>query len=173
MAWEIDPMHSQAAFLVKHMMFTTVRGQFKVLRGSVNIDLENLNNSFVDAEVDAASLDTSDANRDGHLRSADFFDVETYPTLHFKSTKVEHVSGSDYKVTGDLTMHGVTKEVVFDAEYAELGNDPYGFYRAGVSAKAKINRKDWGLTWNQALEKGGVLVAEDVRIEIELATIRK
>jgi polyisoprenoid-binding protein YceI len=173
MAWEVDPMHSQAAFLVKHMMFTTVRGQFTVLRGTINIDLDNLNNSFVDAEVDAASLDTHDANRDGHLRSADFFDAENYPTLHFKSTRIAHVSGSDYKVTGDLTIRGVTKEVVFDAEYADLGTDPFGMVRAGVSAKTKINRKDWGLTWNKTLEKGGVLVAEDVRLEIELAAVRK
>ncbi|HET8913265.1 MAG TPA: YceI family protein [Ktedonobacteraceae bacterium] len=173
MAWEIDPAHSQARFSVKHMMFTTVRGQFKVLRGKLNIDDQNPGNSWVEAEVDAASVDTNDPNRDGHLRSADFFDVAQCPLLTFKSTGVEHVGGTEYKVSGDLTMHCVTKPIVFDAEYEGLGKDPWGQPRAGLTAKARVNRKDWGLNWNQALEKGGVLVSEHVNIEIDLSAINK
>ncbi len=169
MAWEIDAKHSQATFAVKHMMFTTVRGHFKVLSGHLHIDEQNPANSWVDAQVDTTSIDTNDTNRDNHLRSPDFFDVEKYPTLNFKSKKVEHVGGNNYNVTGDLTMHGVTKEAVFQAEYAGLGKDPWGQQRVGLSAKTKINRRDWGLNWNQALEAGGVLVSEDVTIEIDLS----
>lgn len=173
MAWEVDTHHSQASFAVKHMMFTTVRGHFKVLSGRLNIDEQHLENSWVDAQADTASLDTNDPNRDAHLRSADFFDVDNYPTLTFKSTKVEHSGGNEYKVTGDLTMHGVTKLATFKAEYAGLGKDPFGVQRAGLSAKTTINRKDWGLNWNQALESGGVLVSENVTIEIDLAAVNK
>lgn len=173
MAWEIDANHSQATFAVKHMMVTTVRGQFKVLRGKLNIDEQNPANSWVEAEVDAASIDTREANRDAHLRSPDFFDAEKYPTITFKSTKVEHVDGDEYKVTGDLSMHGVTKPVVFKAEYAGQTKDAYGLQRAGLSARTTINRKDFGLTWNRAIEAGGVAVSEDVKIEIDLAAVNK
>jgi len=173
MAWDIDPTHSQATFSVRHMMITTVRGQFKVISGHLHIDEEHPENSWVDAQIDAASIDTRDEKRDAHLRSADFFDAEKYPTLSFKSTKVERVGGDEYKVTGDLTMHGVTKQVVFDAEYAGQSKDLYGFQRAGLSAKAKINRKDWGLNWNVGLETGGVLVSDEVKIEIDLAAVSK
>lgn len=173
MAWEIDANHSQATFAVKHMMVTTVRGQFKVLRGKLNIDEQDPANSWVEAEVDAASIDTREANRDGHLRSPDFFDVENYPKITFKSTNVEHVGGDEYKVTGDLSMHGVTKPVVFKAEYAGQTKDAYGLQRAGLSARTTINRKDFGLTWNRAIETGGVAVSEDVKIEIDLAAVNK
>ena len=173
MAWEIDTKHSQATFSVKHMMFTTVRGHFKVLSGHLHIDEQNPANSWVDAQVDASSIDTNAPNRDNHLRSPDFFDVEKYPTINFKSTKVEHAGGNEYNVTGNLTMHGVTKPVTLKAEYAGLGKDPFGLTRAGLSAKTRINRKDWGLNWNQALEAGGWLVSEDVNIEIDLSAIYK
>ena len=173
MAYEIDPAHSQATFSVRHMMIATVKGQFKVISGTLHIDEQNPQNSAVDAQADAASIDTRDANRDAHLRSADFFDAEKYPTINFKSTKVEHVSGDEYKVTGDLTMHGITKPVVFDAEYQGKGKDPWGNERAALAAKSKINRKDWGLNWNQGLEAGGVLVSEEVKIEIDLSTVNK
>ena len=169
MAWEVDTHHSQASFAVKHMMFTTIRGHFKVLSGRLNIDDQNPANSWVDAQAEAGSLDTNDPNRDGHLRSADFFDVDKYPTITFKSTNVEKRDDNEYDVTGDLTMHGVTKPVTFKAEYAGLGKDPFGVQRMGLSAKTTINRKDWGLTWNQTLESGGVLVSEKVIIEIDLA----
>jgi len=173
MAYEIDPAHSQATFSVRHMMIATVKGQFKVISGTLHIDEQNPQNSAVDAQADAASIDTRDANRDAHLRSADFFEAEKYPTINFKSTKVEHVSGDEYKVTGDLTMHGITKPVVFDAEYQGKGKDPWGNERAALAAKSKINRKDWGLNWNQGLEAGGVLVSEEVKIEIDLSTVNK
>jgi polyisoprenoid-binding protein YceI len=173
MAWEIDPSHSEATFAVKHMMFTTVRGHFNVLSGHLHIDEEHPENSWVDAQVDAASVDTRDERRDGHLRSADFFDTERYPTITFKSNFVARVEGNEYDVTGNLSMHGVTKPVTFKAEYSGLGKDPWGQQRAGLSAKTKINRKDWGLNWNQALESGGVLVSENVNIEIDLSAVNK
>ncbi len=173
MAWEIDPAHSEAQFAVKHMMFTTVRGHFNVLSGHLHIDEQHPENSWVDAQVDAASVDTRSDYRDNHLRSADFFDVEKYPTLTFKSNKVEHVKGNEYNVLGDLTMHGVTKPVLFKAEYAGKGKNPFGKVVAGLSAKTKINRKDFGLNWNQALESGGVLVSDDVTIEIDLEAVEQ
>lgn len=173
MAWEIDPAHSEAIFSVKHMMFSTVRGHFNVLSGHLHIDEEHPENSWVDAQVDANSVDTRDEKRDGHLRSPDFFDAEHYPILTFKSTKVEKVGGNEYRVLGDLTMHGVTKPVVFNAEYHGQGKNPWGLQVAGLSAKSKVNRKDWGLNWNAALESGGVLVSEDVNIEIDLEAVQK
>lgn len=173
MSWVVDAVHSQATFSVRHMMISTVKGQFKVLSGSLNIDDQNLADSWVDAQVDASSIDTRDDNRDTHLKSADFFDAANYPTINFKSSKVEHVGDNEYKVTGDLSMHGVTKPVVFNVEYFGQGKDPYGRQKAGLSARAKVNRKDWGLNWNQALEAGGVLVSDDVKIEIDLAAIQQ
>jgi polyisoprenoid-binding protein YceI len=171
MAWEIDPHHSEATFAVKHMMFTTVRGHFNVLSGHLHIDEQHPENSWVDAQVDAASVDTHDEKRDEHLRSADFFDAQNFPTLTFKSTRVEHVGGSEYKAIGDLTMRGVTKPVTFKAEYHGQGKTPFGVQVAGLSAKARVNRKDWGLNWNVGLEAGGVLVSEDVNIEIDLEAV--
>ncbi len=173
MAWEIDPAHSEVQFAVKHMMFTTVRGHFNVLSGHLHIDEQHPENSWVDAQVDASSIDTRSDYRDGHLRSADFFEVEKYPTITFKSTKIEHVKGDEYNVIGDLTMHGVTKSVPFKAEYGGKGKNPYGKTVAGLSAKAKINRKEFGLNWNQALESGGMLVSEDVTIEIDLQAVEQ
>ena len=173
MAWEIDPAHSEAQFAVKHMMFTNVRGHFNVLSGHLHIDEQHPENSWVDAQVDANSIDTRSDYRDGHLRSADFFDVEKYPIINFKSNKVERLKGDEYNVIGDLTMHGVTKPVQFKAEYAGTGKNPYGKVVAGLSAKTKINRKDFGLNWNQALESGGVLVSEDVTIEIDLQAVEQ
>ena len=173
MSWEIDATHSQATFSVKHMMISTVRGHFEVLSGKLHIDEEHPDNSWVEAEVDAASINTRDAKRDGHLRSPDFFDVEKYPKITFKSTKVTPTGNNEYRVTGDLTMHGVTKEETFHADYSGQVKDLYGLQRAAFSVKGKINRKDFGLNWNVALETGGVLVGEDVNIEIDLATVQK
>ena len=173
MAWEIDPSHSEATFSVKHMMFTTVRGHFNVLSGHLHIDEQHPENSWVDAQVDASSVDTRDEKRDGHLRSPDFFDVQNYPTLTFKSTSVDPAGSNEYKVYGDLTMHGITKPVAFKAEYNGQGKNPWGMQVAGLSAITKINRKDFGLNWNQALESGGVLVSENVTIEIDLEAVYK
>ena len=167
MAWEIDPINSQIAFSVRHMMVTTVRGRFNVVSGHVHIDEEHPANSMVDAVVDAASIDTHNEQRDAHLRSPDFFDVATYPTITFKSTKIEHVSGQDYKVTGDFTMHGVTKSVTFEADYQGQSN-MMGVQRAGLTAKTKINRKDFNLAWGSAIEAGQVAVSEMVTIDIDL-----
>lgn len=171
MAWVIDPAHSQATFSVRHLMITTVKGQFKIISGQLHIDEQNPANSWVDAEADAASVDTRDANRDAHLKSPDFFDVAQYPKITFKSTNVERVSGEEFKVTGDLTLHGVTKQVTFDGEYTGQIKDTWGNLRAGISVKGTINRKDFGLNWNVALESGGVMVSENVKIEIDLSTI--
>ncbi|GAC1695689.1 MAG: YceI family protein [Ktedonobacteraceae bacterium] len=168
MAWEIDPAHSEVMFSVKHAMISTVRGHFNVISGHLHIDDQNPANSWVDAQANASSINTRDERRDGHLKSPDFFDAAQYPIITFKSSKVEHVGGTQYKVTGDLTMHGVTKQVTFDAEYNGQGKDAYGMQRAG-----KINREDWGLTWNAALEAGGVLVSKDVTIEIDLSAVNQ
>ena len=173
MSWEIDATHSQATFSVKHMMISTVRGHFEVLSGKLHIDEEHPDNSWVEAEVDAASINTRDAKRDGHLRSPDFFDVEKYPKITFKSTKVTPTGNNEYRVTGDLRMHGVTKEETFHADYSGQVKDLYGLQRAAFSVKGKINRKDFGLNWNVGLEAGGVLVGEDVNIEIDLAAVQK
>ncbi len=173
MTWEIDPSHSEVLFSVKHAMITTVRGHFNVISGQLHIDEANPANSWVDAQADASSVDTRDERRDGHLKSPDFFDVQNHPTLTFKSTSVESTGGNEYNVTGDLTIHGVTKPVTFKAEYSGQMKDAYGNLRAGLSAKTKINREDWGLTWNAALEAGGLLVSKDVTIEIDLSTVNK
>ncbi len=174
MAWEIDPVHSEATFSVKYAMISTVRGHFKVISGHLHIDDQNPANSSVDAQTDASSITTNDERRDGHLKSSDFFDVAQYPTITFKSNKVEHIGGNEYNITGDLTMHGVTKPVTFKAEYGGQGKDAYGMQRAGISVKGKINREDWGLTWNAPLEQaGGVLVSKDVNIEIDLSAVNQ
>src|SRR5207248_10549790 len=146
MAWNIDATHSQATFSVKHMMISTVRGHFDVLSGQLNIDEEHPENSWVEAEADTASVNTRDPKRDGHLRSPDFFDSEQYPKITFKSSKVEPIGNQEYRVTGNLTMHGVTKEEVFHAEYAgQLPKDLFGLQRAAFTVKGTINRKDYGL----------------------------
>jgi len=173
MAWEIDAAHSQATFAVKHMMISTVKGHFNVLSGSLHIDEQNPANSWVEAQVEAASIDTRDAHRDGHLRSPDFFDAEKYPAITFKSSKVEHVEGDEYKVTGDLTIRDVTKPVVLKAEYSGQVKDPQGNTRAGLTAIGKIDRTEFGMTFNAALETGGVMVSNDVKIEIDLEAINK
>lgn len=174
--WTIDPAHSSVEFAVKHMMFTTVRGRFKDVKGTVIVDEANPNNSKVDVEIGAASIDTGVADRDGHLRSADFLDVENQPSLTFRSKRVEgamKAEGDQFKVIGDLTIRGNTFEVTLDCVYEGTGKDPWGGIRAGARATTKIDRRDWGLKWNQALETGGILVANEVRIEIELQAVKQ
>ena len=173
MPWEIDPVHSDALFSVKHAMVTTVHGRFDVLSGVLEIDEEHPEKSKVEAQVETASIDTRDANRDVHLRSPDFFDADHYPRITFKSTRVEPKGGDDYRVIGILDLHGVQKEVAFDAEYSGKGKDPWGNTRAGLEAKTTINRKDFGLTWNAPLEAGGLLVGENVKLEIDLSMVEK
>jgi polyisoprenoid-binding protein YceI len=173
--WTIDPAHSTVGLAVKHMMFTTVRGRFKDVKGTIAVDPKNPGGAVVDVEIPAASIDTGVADRDGHLRSADFLDAETHPFLSFRSKRIEgsfEREGEAFTIVGDLTVRGKTKEVPLEAVYEGGGKDPWGKIRAGVRASTKIDRRDWGLTWNQALETGGILVGNDVRIEIELQAVK-
>jgi polyisoprenoid-binding protein YceI len=171
--WKIDPAHSTADFKVKHMMISNVKGSFSGLSGTLQLDETDRTHSTVEASIDVTALKTGDDQRDGHLKSADFFDAEKFPTLTFKSTNIDSAGGGDYAVTGDLTLHGVTKSVTFAVEdVSEPSKDPWGNQRIGLSASTKINRKDFGLTWNSALETGGVLVGEAVTISLEVQFIK-
>jgi polyisoprenoid-binding protein YceI len=171
--WNIDPAHSAAEFKVKHMMISNVKGKFSGLSGILSLDEANVANSRIEASIPIANLSTGDEQRDGHLKSADFFDAEKHLALDFKSTKVEVTAPGELAVTGDLTLHGVTKPVTFAVEGPSVpGKDPWGNTRIGLSATAKINRKDFGLTWNAALETGGVLVGEDIAITLDVQFIR-
>jgi polyisoprenoid-binding protein YceI len=173
MAWTIDPSHSQAQFTVRHMMISNVRGRFEDFTGTVDFNENDLSTLKVDVSIDANSINTRDEKRDGHLRSADFFNVEEFPTLTFKSTGVEVVDNDNLKVQGDLTIRGISKPVTLDVEYNGVANSPWGTTSAGFSAHTKINRKEWDLTWNQGLETGGLLVGEDVKIELELELVKE
>jgi polyisoprenoid-binding protein YceI len=174
--WQIDPAHSSVEFAVKHMMFTTVRGRFKDVKGTIEADEQNPDASTVNVEIAAASIDTGSPDRDAHLRSADFLDVENHPTLTFRSKRVEGAmkkEGDSFRVTGDLTIRGTTMEVTLECQYEGTGKDPWGGTRAGARATARIDRRDWGLKWNQALETGGILVANEVRIEVEVQAVKQ
>jgi polyisoprenoid-binding protein YceI len=164
--WVLDPSHSEVTFSVRHMMISKVRGTFGV-KSATLVAPENPLEAEVTASVDVASIDTKDENRDQHLRSADFFDAETYPTMDFRSTGAR-IEGDDLFIDGDLTIRGITKTVTFELDFGGFGTDPYGNYKAGASAKTVINREDFGLTWNAALETGGVLVGKDVTITLDL-----
>ncbi|WP_298944338.1 YceI family protein [uncultured Microbacterium sp.] len=164
--WVLDPAHSEVTFSVRHMMISKVRGTFGVKSATI-VAPENPLKASVTASVDVASVDTKDEGRDAHLRSADFFDAEQFPTIDFVSTGVR-AEGGDFLVDGDLTMHGVTKPVTFEVEFGGFGTDPWGNYKAGATAKTVVNREDFGLTWNAALETGGVLVGKDVTITLDL-----
>jgi polyisoprenoid-binding protein YceI len=171
--YTIDPAHSGAHFTVRHMMITNVRGAFRNVKGTVVYDSEDPANSSVEAEIEAATIDTRESQRDAHLRSADFLDVEKFPAITFRSTRVEPSGEGEWKVTGDLTIHGVTRPVVLNVEGpAAEGKDPWGNIRSGASATTKIKRSDFGLTWNAALETGGFLVGDELKIELELALLR-
>jgi polyisoprenoid-binding protein YceI len=171
--WNIDPLHSVAEFKVKHMMISNVKGQFSKLTGALTLDQTDLSRSHVEASVEAASIETRDPQRDAHLKSADFFDVEKFPTLSFQSTGITRVSDGELAVEGNLTIHGVTRKVRFTAEGpTPPTKDPWGNTRVGVSATTKINRKDFGLTWNAALETGGILVGDEVTITLEVEFLK-
>jgi len=172
--WQIDPDHSSFQFKVRHLMVSNVKGDFTKVKGTVTIDDQDLTNLNVELTIDAASVNTGHAKRDEHLRAADFFDVAKYPTITFVSKKVTKDGPGRLKVTGDLTMHGVTQVVTVDVEGpTQEVKDPWGNLRRGATGTAKINRKDFGLTWNRALEAGGVLVGEDVDIFVEIELIKK
>jgi polyisoprenoid-binding protein YceI len=171
--WNIDPAHSAAEFKVKHMMICNVKGSFSGLSGVLSLDEGDVTKSRVEASIPVSTLTTADDQRDGHLKSADFFDAEKFPTLTFKSTKVEKAAGGDLAITGDLTLHGITKAVTFAVEGPSApAKDPWGNLRVGLAATTRINRKDFGLNWNTALETGGVLVGDEVTITLDVQFIK-
>lgn len=172
MAWNIDTSHTRALFAVRHMMISTVRGQFDKVTGTVDFNQANPELSSVEVSIDAASFDTKDAQRDGHLRSPDFLNVEAYPAITFKSTQVEKTGDTTGRITGDLTIRDITRPVVLEAEFNGVAKAPWGATSAGFTATTKINRKDFGLVWNVALETGGVLVGEDVTITLEVEIVQ-
>jgi polyisoprenoid-binding protein YceI len=165
--WKIDTTHSNIGFKIKHMMFTNVKGNFNSYSASVEMPESNFEKAKLTFEADASSINTNNADRDNHLKSADFFDAEQFPTVKFESTNISKKSDNGYAVTGNLTMHGVTQPVTLNAEYSGLMKDPWGNTKLALSLEGKVNRKDWGLNWNSALESGGVLVSENVNFDIE------
>ncbi len=165
--WDVDPAHSTVEFSVRHMMVTTVKGQFQKVSGTVELDEKDATKSKVEVSIDTASIDTREAKRDAHLKSPDFFDAAKFPALTFKSTKIEKAGKGKFKVTGDLSMHGVTKPVVLLVEGPSASiKDPFGRIVRGVMATGRLDRKDWGMTWNKALDTGGVVVSDEVKLEI-------
>jgi polyisoprenoid-binding protein YceI len=170
--YTLDPTHSRLGFSTRHAMVTTVRGQFKDFTGEAVVDTADPAASKVEVNIQAASVDTGVADRDGHLRSGDFFDVETYPEITFVSTGVER-DGDDWAVTGDLTIKDVTKPITIDFESTGSAKDPFGNLRIGFEGKAVLSRKDWGLTWNAALETGGMLVSDKIKLEFDISAIQK
>jgi polyisoprenoid-binding protein YceI len=171
--WVIDSAHSAGEFAVKHLMVATVRGHFKITEGQIILNEENHTASSVTATIDPKSLNTREEKRDAHLQSGDFFEAEKYPTITFQSTRVEKVSDTDWKVFGNLAFHGVSREVELDVEEGGEIKDPYGKQRRGFTAETTINRSDWGVTYNAALEAGGVMVSDKVKITLDISAIRQ
>ncbi len=173
MPWIIDASHSHVQFSVRHMMISKVRGRFTNFEATVDGNEETPALSIVNVQIEAASIDTRDEKRDGHLRSADFLNAEQYPYLTFQSKRVELIGQSNARLIGDLTIRNVTHEVVLDVEYAGQAKSPWGTVSAGFSASTKISRKDWGLNWNVALEAGGMLVGDEISIDIEIELVKQ
>ena len=172
-AYDIDPSHSRLGFAAKHAMVVNVRGDFKVYSGDVYLDEENPANSRINLTIDTSSVDTGNKDRDTHLRSADFFNVEAYPSIVFTSTKVEKADDDVYTLIGDLTINGKTNPVSVDFELTGTADDPWGNFRAGFEGKTTVNRRDWGLDFNVALDKGGVLVGEKVKLEFDISAVKR
>ncbi len=172
MSWQIDKAHSHIQFTVRHMMIANVRGFFNSFSGTIDFDEENPSNSHVNVTIDAASIHTRDEKRDGHLRSPDFLNVEQYPKLTFVSKRVEQEDANNGRLIGDLTIASQTHEIVLDVHYVGKALSPYGTEQAGFTGSTTISRKDWGLEWNQALETGGWLVGDKVKIDIELEIVK-
>ena len=170
--YTIDPAHSRIGFVARHAMVTKVRGSFNQFEGSGYFDSEDPAKSHFELTIQATSIDTRNADRDGHIRSNDFLDMESYPTITFASTEVEQVDRDHFRVTGDLTIKNVTKPVTVDVEFTGDAVDPFGNQRIGLEGSATVNRKDWGVNWNAALEAGGMLVSEKVTLEFEVSAIR-
>jgi polyisoprenoid-binding protein YceI len=172
--WDLDTAHSEIGFSVRHMMISNVHGAFTGASGSLELDEKNPTRSVADIDIDVKSIDTRNDQRDSHLKSADFFDVAQFPKIHFKSTKIEKISATKYRVHGSLTMHGVTKPVALLAETTgKSKKDPFGMTRVGFSASTKVNRKDFNLTWNKAVEAGGMMVGEEITISLDAEFIHK
>ncbi len=171
--WNIDPSHSAIHFSVRHMVVSKTRGRFTKWGGQIAFDPADPAQGSVEVNIDPASLDTADAQRDAHLRSADFFDVEKFPAASFKSTGIEDLGGGQLRVRGNLTVHGVTRPVVLEALYEGNGKDPWGGERAGFSASTTIDRREFGLQWNKALETGGVLVGDKVELTLEVEAVKQ
>lgn len=171
MAWNIDPSHTHVAFSVKHLMISTVRGQFKTYGGTVNLNAEDFTKSTFEGEVEVASIDTGNADRDKHLRTNDFFDAPNHPKILFKSSRIEKTGEGEYVLHGDLTIRGVTKAVKFDVEYNGTAKSPYGQTVAGIALRGTINRKDFGVNFNAVLETGGVAISENVKVDVEVELV--
>jgi len=171
-SWNIDTTHSGINFSIRHMVVSKVRGRFARFSGTLALDEEDLTRSVVEATIDASSIDTGTGQRDDHLRSADFFDVARFPELRFRSTRIERLAEDRYRVAGDLTIRDVTRPVSLEVEYGGRARDPWGNERAGFIARTSLDRKDFGLRWNQALEAGGVLVGDRVDIELEVQAVK-
>ena len=172
-SWEIDPAHSNVQFGVRHMMISTVRGKFTKFTATATGDEKDAAHAGVQASIDVASIDTGDEKRDGHLKSPDFFDAEKFPTITFKSTKVEAAGDRRFKVHGDLTMHGVTKPVVLDVEATPEVKGMRGETRAGARATTKVNRTDFGISWSKSMDGGGVVVGDEVEVTIDVEAVKK
>ncbi|HLO04653.1 MAG TPA: YceI family protein [Symbiobacteriaceae bacterium] len=166
--WVIDSSHSEVGFAVRHMMIATVKGRFNKVEGTLQFDPANLAAATFEGKIEVASIDTRDAQRDGHLRTGDFFDAENHPYITFTNTKVTEVDGNEFKLVGDLTIRGVTKTITLAGEFAGTNVDPWGNTKAGFTATAKVNRKDFGVNWNAILEAGGVMVSDEVKLTLEL-----
>jgi polyisoprenoid-binding protein YceI len=171
--WRIDPAHSNVEFAVKHMMITTVRGRFNEVDGTVHSNEQDPSQTSLEVSIKTASIDTRVPDRDAHLKSADFFDVEKYPVMTFRSTRVQEAGSKKLRISGDLTIHGVTKPVMLDVVEEGRGKDPWGGDRAGFTAATTIDRQDFGLTWNKALEHGGWLVGQEVKVTLDIQLIRQ
>lgn len=173
MAWQTDSQHTHIEFMARHMMISKVRGLFEKFDISVNLDEENPENTSVAVSIDAGSISTRDAQRDGHLKSPDFLDVANYPAITFKSKRVEQTGKTTARLIGDLTIRDISNEVVLDVEYAGRAKSPWGAESVGFNGRTRINREDWNLTWNQALETGGVLVGKEIEISVEAELIKQ
>ena len=171
--WGIDPTHSEVAFKVKHLMITNVKGTFKEFEASIFTSGENFNTSEIEFSLNPASIDIGVSDRDGHLKSADFFDVENYKEITFKGTSIEAIDEDNYTVVGDITIKGIAKQIKLDVEFGGVMKDPWGNEKAGYSINGKISRKDWGLNWNATLETGGLLVSDEVKINCEVQLIKQ
>jgi polyisoprenoid-binding protein YceI len=171
--YTIDPAHTTIEFVARHAMVTNVRGSFQDFTGSLHLDGQDPGKSTATLDIKMASIDTGNADRDGHLKSADFFKIDEYPDMTFRSTKAESLGGDDYRITGELSLLGVTKPISIDLEFNGVAKDPFGNERVGFEGKAELLRSEWGLTWNAALETGGVVLGDDVKIELDLELVKQ